>query len=362
MPIHPAHFARIDHRIRERIFLEHGYGSDFGARDADLAELVGGIADREHLIATCDVILLPKVQAEDLAAFKAGQIVWGWPHCVQDPAMTQLAIDNRLTLVAFEAMNHWQSDGGFGLHVFHKNNELAGYCSVLHAMQSVGITGIYGRKLRAAVIGFGATARGAVTALNSHGVDDVRVLTNRDVAAVGSPIHSTQIIQMGPDPDAPERIWADTPDGVVPVADLLADNDIVVNCVLQDPDAPLVFVTGNDLATFTAGSLIVDVSCDVGMGFSWARPTSFTQPIIEVANGIHYYAVDHSPSYLWNSATWEISEALLPHLDALLAGPQAWDDTPTIARAIEIRDGVVLNPGILSFQRRDQTYPHAVQP
>jgi alanine dehydrogenase len=362
LPIHPAHFARIDHRIRERIFLEHGYGSDFGARDADLAELVGGIADREHLIATCDVILLPKVQAEDLAAFKAGQIVWGWPHCVQDPAMTQLAIDKRLTLVAFEAMNHWQSDGGFGLHVFHKNNELAGYCSVLHAMQSVGITGIYGRKLRAAVIGFGATARGAVTALNSHGVDDVRVLTNRDVAAVGSPIHSTQIIQMGPDPDAPERIWADTPDGVVPVADLLADNDIVVNCVLQDPDAPLVFVTGNDLATFTAGSLIVDVSCDVGMGFSWARPTSFTQPIIEVANGIHYYAVDHSPSYLWNSATWEISEALLPHLDALLAGPQAWDDTPTIARAIEIRDGVVLNPGILSFQRRDQTYPHAVQP
>ena len=211
--------------------------------------------------------------------------------------MTQIAIDSRLTLVAFEAMNHWKSDGGFGLHVFHKNNELAGYCSVLHAMQSVGITGIYGRRLRAAVIGFGATARGAVHALNAHGVDDVRVLTNRDVAAVGSPIHSTQIIQMGPDPDAPDRIWADTPDGVVPVADLLADNDIVVNCVLQDPDAPLVFVTEKDLAAFTAGSLIVDVSCDVGMGFSWAQPTSFVQPIIEVANGVHYYAVDHSPSY-----------------------------------------------------------------
>lgn len=362
LPIHPAHLSRIDHRIRERIFLEHSYGSDFGATDADLAELVGGIATRDHLIAECDVILLPKVQSEDLAEFKAGQIVWGWPHCVQDPVMTQVAIDKRLTLVAFEAMNHWQSDGGFGLHVFHKNNELAGYCSVLHAMQCVGVTGIYGRRLRAAVIGFGATARGAVTALNSHGVDDVRVLTNRDVAAVGSPIHSTQIIQMRPEADAPERIWADTPDGVIPVADLLADNDIVVNCVLQDPDAPLVFVTENDLASFAAGSLIVDVSCDVGMGFSWARPTSFTQPMIEVANGIHYYAVDHSPSYLWNSATWEISEALLPHLDALLAGPKAWDDTPTIARAIEIRDGVVLNPGILSFQHRDETYPHAVRP
>ena len=361
LPIHPAHFSRIGSRVRSRIFLEHGYGADFGATDDELADLVGGIGTREQLIAGCDVILLPKVQAEDLAELSAGQVVWGWPHCVQDPALTQIAIDKRLTLVAFEAMNHWQADGGFGLHVFHKNNELAGYCSVLHAMQLAGITGSYGRRQRAAVIGFGATARGAVTALNAHGVDDVRVLTNRDVAAVGSPIHSTQIIQMGPDPYAPERIWADTEDGPIPVARFLADNDIVVNCVLQDPSAPLVFVTEEDLAAFTAGSLIVDVSCDTGMGFSWAHPTSFSQPIIEVANGVHYYAVDHSPSYLWNSATWENSEALLPHIQPLLAGQATWNVTPTIDRAIEIRDGVVLNPAILSFQNRDDAYPHAVR-
>ena len=327
LPIHPAHFARIDHRVRRRIFLEHGYGAEFGATDDALAELVGGIRSREQLIAGCDIILLPKVQAEDLTELNVGQVVWGWPHCVQDAALTQIAIDRRLTLIAFEAMNHWQADGGFGLHVFHKNNELAGYCSVLHAMQLAGITGSYGRRLRASVIGFGATARGAVTALNAHGVDDVRVLTNREIAAVGSPIHSTQIIQMGRDPDTPEQTWADTPDGPIPVARLLADNDIVVNCVLQDPDAPLVFVTEEDLAAFTPGSLIVDVSCDVGMGFSWAHPTSFTQPVIELANGVHYYAVDHSPSYLWNSATWEISEALLPHIETLLAGPAAWNST-----------------------------------
>jgi alanine dehydrogenase len=362
LPIHPAHFSRIDRRFQPRIFVEHGYGAEFGATDDALAELVGGIRTREQLIAACDIILLPKVQAEDLTEFNVGQVVWGWPHCVQDAALTQIAIDRRLTLIAFEAMNHWQPDGGFGLHVFHKNNEIAGYCSVLHAMQLAGITGSYGRRLRAAVIGFGATARGAVTALNAHGVDDVRVLTNREIAAVGSPIHSTQIIQMGHDPDTPERVWADTPDGgPIPVARVLADNDIVVNCVLQDPGAPLVFLTEDDLAAFTPGSLIVDVSCDVGMGFSWAHPTSFTHPIIEMANGVHYYAVDHSPSYLWNSATWEISEALLPHIETLLAGPATWNVTPTISRAIEIRDGVVLNPIILSFQHRDDAYPHAVR-
>lgn len=359
LPIHPAHFSRIEPEIRQRIFLEHGYGEDFGATDEGLAELVGGMRSRAELIAECDVIVLPKVQAEDLAELRVGQVVWGWPHCVQDFTQTQVAIDRRQTLIAFEAMNHWQADGGFGLHVFHKNNELAGYCSVLHAMQLAGVTGSYGRRLRAAVLGFGATARGAVTALNAHGVDDVRVLTNRDVAAVGSPIPSTQIIQMRPDDDNPEQILADTPDdGAVPVARLLAENDIVVNCVLQDPNAPLIFVTEDDLAAFTPDSLLIDVSCDAGMGFSWARPTSFTDPVIEKANGIHYYAVDHSPSYLWNSATWEISEALLPHIETVLSGPAAWDASTTIARAIEIREGTIINPEILKFQHRDEAYPH----
>ena len=256
--------------------------------------------------------------------------------------MTQIAIDSRLTLVAFEAMNHWKSDGGFGLHVFHKNNELAGYCSVLHAMQSVGITGIYGRRLRAAVIGFGATARGAVHALNAHGVDDVRVLTNRDVAAVGSPIHSTQIIQMGPDPDAPDRILGGYPGRGRPGGSICSRTTTSSSTVSSRiPTHPW---CSSPSRTWPP-SLRAASSSTSRATWAWAsagrtRPRS-TEPIIEVANGVHYYAVDHSPSYLWNSATWEISEALLPHIDALLAGPATWDKTPTIARAIEIRDGVV---------------------
>jgi hypothetical protein len=77
-----------------------------------------------------------------------------------------------------------------------------------------------------------------------------------------------------------------------------------------------------------------------------------------VGDGVHYYAVDHSPSYLWNSATWEISAALIPHIETVLAGPAAWREYPTIARAIEIREGVIQNPGILSFQGRQDAYPH----
>jgi len=361
LPIHPRHVQRIEPELRRQIYLEHGYGERFGVPDDRLAPLVAGLRSRAELVAECEVILLPKPQPPDFAELRNGQILWGWPHCVQDTKITQIAVDRRLTLIAFEAMNHWTADGGFGLHVFHKNNELAGYCSVLHALELIGSTGDYGRRLRAAVIGFGATARGAVTALNAHGVHDVHVLTNRGVAAVASPIHSARMVHFEHDQEDPRRSEALTGRGRMPLANFLAQHDIVVNCVLQDTNAPLMFLIEDDLAAFAPGSLIVDVSCDEGMGFSWARPTSFDEPTFFVGDNVCYYGVDHSPSYLWDSATWEISEALLPHLATVLAGPGAWDADETVRRAIEIREGVIQNPHILSFQHRSPDYPHPVR-
>jgi alanine dehydrogenase len=358
LPIHPLHVERIHPDLRERIYLERGYGKRFGVPDAHLAPHVAGLLPRQQLIADCDVILLPKPLPPDLADLRDGQVLWGWPHCVQSEEITQLAIDRRLTLVAFEAMNHWSRDGEFSLHVFHKNNELAGYCSVLHAMELIGTTGDYGRHLRAAVIGFGATGRGAVTVLNAHGVHDVDVLTHRGVTAVASPIPSMRIVHFEPDAEDPSRSNALVDGGPVPMAAFLADHDIVVNCVLQHTDQPLMFLNEHDLTAFAPGSLIVDVSCDEGLGFTWARPTSFAEPMFTVGNNIQYYAVDHSPSHLWNSASWEISEALLPYLRPVLGGPDAWTRNETVRRAIEIRDGVIQNPRILSYQRRSPQYPH----
>ncbi len=359
LPLHPDHLARLGPAIASRITLEHGYGERFGRTDADLAQHVAGFASREQIITGSDVVVLPKPLADDLETVRSGQVVWGWPHCVQDARMTQLAIDRGLTLIAFEAMNHWTRDGHVGLHVFHKNNELAGYCSVIHAMQLAGITGDYGRRLSAVVIGFGATARGAVTALNAHGVYEVAVLTARGVAAVGSPIHSVRIRHLDPDPEEP-HLSVITERGREPLPAYLAENDIVVNCTLQDPLDPLTYLQTSDLDAFRKGSLIVDVSCDLGMGFDWARPTTFDEPAFEVGDHVLYYAVDHSPSYLWDSATWENSLALIPFLRPVLEGPPAWDADETLSRAIEIREGQIVNPAILAFQGRAEKHPHLV--
>lgn len=357
LPLHPRHIADIDQDLRERIYLEHGYGSGFGFCDADLAPLVGGHRTHEELASECDVLLQPKPLVSDVAELREGQVLWGWPHCVQDEALTQAAIDRRATVIAWEAMNHWNSDGAFNLHVFHMNNEIAGYCSVLHALQLIGATGEYGRPLRGCVVGFGATGRGAVTALAALGVHEISVLTQREVAAVADPIHSVQMITYERDPDHPgDTLELDSPHESV--EEFLAEHEVIVNCVFQDTDAPLMLVTNKELPLFRSGSLFVDVSCDEGMGFGWARPTSFADPTFTVGDGLTYYAVDHSPSFLWDSATWEISLALMPHLRTVMEGPASWLADEVIARAIEIRDGEIQNPKILSFQGRSSEFPH----
>jgi alanine dehydrogenase len=359
LPVHPDHLQRLDRDVAARVTLEDGYGARFGRTDAELAPYVAGFASRAELLERSDVVLLLKPQHEDVAALRRGTTLWGWPHCVQDPQLTQLAIDSELTVIAFEAMNHWTRDNAVGLHVFHKNNELAGYSSVLHALQLVGRTGDYGRRLTAVVIGFGATARGAVTALSALGIHDVAVLTTRGVAAVASPIHSVRIVHLDNNPDGSPS-HAITDQGRVPLAPFLAERDIVVNCTFQDPSAPLIYLRTADLPEFRPGSLIVDVSCDLGMGFDWARPTTFDEPMFDVGNGVHYYAVDHTPSYLWDSATWDISEAVLPFLRPVLEGPVSWEADETLSRAVEIQDGRILNPAILDFQGRSEERPYLV--
>jgi alanine dehydrogenase len=359
-PVHPAHLDRIDDEVRRHLLFERGYGAHFGVDDDVIAQQVGGVVDRDELLARADVVLLPKPLAADLAEMREGQVLWGWPHLVQDPELTQLAIDRRLSVIAWESMNHWNSDGSFSLHVFHLNNEIAGYAAVIHALQLRGTSGSYGRRLRAAVISFGATARGAVRALDAMGVHDVEVITRRDSPAVAAPFGNPVMGQFERLEDDPGRTRVLRRGGPQPTQDFLAEHDIVVNCVLQDTDAPLVFA--DDPHAFAPGTIIVDVSVDEGMGFAWSRPTTFAEPMIEVGDRVHYYAVDHTPSLYWESATWSISEALLPYLDIVQRGPDAWADDVTISRALEVERGVIRNQSILAFQDRAVDFPHGVGP
>ena len=142
------------------------------------------------------------------------------------------------------------------------------------------------------------------------------------------------------------------------LSDLISESDIIINGTFQEPDHPLDFVTEAEKTCLKPGSLIIDVSCDEGMGFYFAKPTTFKNPMIKVGK-TDYYAVDHTPSYLWESASRSISAALIVHLPTVIEGRASWQKNETIRRAVNIDAGVIVNPTILSFQNRQPDYPHA---
>jgi alanine dehydrogenase len=291
---------------------------------------------------------------EDLAELREGRILWGWPHCVQQQAITQTAIDRRLTLLAFEAMFAWNQDVR-GMHLFYRNNEMAGYCGVLHALGLTGIDGAYGPPLRAVVLSFGSVSRGGIAALRARGIEQITVFTQRPPYLVQEQILGCRYGQMMRDGDTAAVI--DERGVKRPMIDVLAEADVIVNGILQDTDRPLMFFGEGEHRRLKNGALIVDVSCDLKMGFPFARPTSFEAPMFTV-DQVSYTAVDHTPTYAWRSASWEISRVIVPYLEKVLSGPDAWQADEVLRRAVEMREGKILNDKILTFQKRDREYPH----
>jgi alanine dehydrogenase len=354
VPIHPAHLEQIAPRTRARMIFESGYGEPFGASDEELVDGGARIAGRAELLATAGVTLLPKPGLEDLQELREEGILWGWPHCVQQRALTQAAIERRQTLIAWEAMFLWQGEVR-DMHLFYRNNEMAGYCSAIHALACAGLDGHYGENLKVVALSFGSVSRGAIRALRGRGFGDICVYTQRPSWAVRDQVVGCRHGQMV---RTPAGITVETESGPErPLREVLAEADVIVNGILQNTERPLMFLAEDEVSRLKPGALIIDVSCDEGMGFPFARPTTFEAPVFPVGRAT-YYGVDHSPSYLWRAASWELSRAVLPFLETVLDGPDAWAANETIARAIEIREGRILNERILSFQGRAPEYPH----
>ncbi len=359
IPIHPEHFSRLPDEIRRRLIFEKGYGVPFNISDADIAAKTGGIAKRRELLADIGNVIIPKPVVADLQELREGGILWGWPHCVQQKDITQTAIDRKQTLIAFEDMFVWGPSGQMGRHTFYKNNEMAGYCAVLHALQLKGLDGHYGNQRKTIIFSFGTVSRGAIYALKARGFRDITICIQRPDHEVREEILDVHYVRIRAGIGKEARIIVVEHDGKErPLSDLISESDIIINGIFQDTDNPLDFVKKDEQQILKPGCLIIDVSCDEGMGFYFAKPTTFKNPMLSIGD-IDYYAVDHTPSYLWESASRSISAALVVHLPDIMKGHEYWKQNKTIQNAINIEKGEIKKESILSFQNRDSVYPYS---
>lgn len=268
VPIHPAHLPRVPEDIRRQLIFEEGYGAPFGIADSKIAAQTGGIATRHELLADIGSVIITKPVLADLQELREGGTLWGYVHCVQQRDITQAALDRKLTLIAFEEMFVWTPNGQIGRHTFYKNNEMAGYCAVIHALQVKGIDGHYGNQRKTILFGFGAVSRGAIYALKAHGFKDITICIQRPDHEVREEVLDCHYVRIRAGNEGEARMLVVEHDGTVrPLTDLISEADIIINGTFQETENPTHFVTEAESSYLKPNSLIIDVSCDEGMGF-----------------------------------------------------------------------------------------------
>jgi len=358
VPIHPEQLEWIDLGVRKKLLFEKGYGLPFQVSDEWIADRCGGVLTRQEIFEQANIIALPKPDRKDVPFFRPGKVIWGWLHCIEDQWITQAAIDLKMTMIAWESMHKWNRKGEFQYHIFHKNNEIAGYAGVLDALRMRGIDGHYGVTHRVMIIGSGSVSRGALMAFKGLGFKDLHVYTRPSSTFIAPQSYEASYHQLGFNADG-ELIAIHTDRSRDLFINEIEKTDIILNGIRQDFNHPVMFMRMEDISRLKRNALIIDIARDEGMGFPFSRPTTFEDPMFKVGEA-WYYAVDHTSSYLWNTTSWEISLSVLPFLPIIVRGPQAWERDETLKRAIHIDQGKIINPRILAFQNRSELYPHHI--
>lgn len=290
-------------RHPEEVWIETGYGDVISYSDEDYLDAGIHVGSRKEVLSK-DIICDPKVGDAEYLDELDGQIVFGWLHAVQNRDITDALIRNRLTAYAWEAMYE------NGRHSFWENNEIAGEAAVYHAYMC---HGVFPHGSKAAVLGRGNTARGAIKALNYMGAETT-VYDRRT-----------------------EHLFQEE----------LPQYDVVVNAILWDTSRKDHIIYRSDLARMKKGSMIIDISCDRHGGVETSEPTTINNPTY-CLDGITHYAVDHTPALFWKTTSESLSKVVVRFLDQLI------EDHPgdVLAQAKILEKGVILDPRIIQFQNR----------
>lgn len=300
----PQHLSQV--RNRKHVFVEEGYGEPLKLGDSAYRAAGVNVVKTEDAY-SADIICNPKnPMPDELDFFHKGQTLFGWIHAVQGRSIVEFLLARTMTAIAWEDMYYPNS-----CHVFWRNNEIAGEAAVFHALPYIGRVP---EELKVAVIGRGNTGRGAARAFDRLGAT-VTIYDRQRAACIRSE---------------------------------LGQYDVVVNAVMWDVFRDDHLIYREDLQMMKPGALLIDVSCDEGMGVETSRPTTINDPIY-IVDGVVHYAVDHTPAIFFASATESLSQAICPFIDDLIEER----NNPILQAATIIKNGVILDQRIARFQKRD---------
>lgn len=285
------------------LFFQQGYGDVLGCSDSDYTQYGAQMVSREEVLKQ-DIICDPKIGDAEYLSELSNQTIFGWVHAVQNKDITDVLIKQKLTAYAWEDMFRE------GRHVFWRNNEIAGEAAVMHAFQCYADMP-YNTKV--ALIGMGNVAQGAYKILTLLGANTM-VYTRRSESLLRKELPAY---------------------------------DVVVNAVLWDITRGDHLVYRDDLKRMKKGSMIIDISCDRNGGIETSIPTKISDPVYTV-DGVLHYAVDHTPTLFYKTASKDISNEVCMYVDQLITGSVE----KVLADAKILENGAILDERINQFQGR----------
>lgn len=288
---------------KKYIYLEEGYGKNLNIEDSEYIKAGVNVVDKQEIFDK-NIIVEPKIgDAQYLKKLK-NKTIFGWIHAVQNKAITDILIKNKLTVYAWEEMFEE------GRHIFWRNNEIAGEAAVMHALL---IHGIMPYNLKVAIIGNGNVSRGAYRVLTQLGCNIT--VYNRKM----------------------EKLLSKE----------IAKYDIIVNAVLWDVNRKDHIIYKEDLMKMKKGSLIIDVSCDHNGAIETSKPTTIEKPTYWI-DGVEHYVVDHTPSLVYRTVSKELSGEVCKFIDYFITDSK----NDVLNSALIVKNGVILDNNINEYQKR----------
>lgn len=343
IPIHPLHFNLIHPDYRKCLMIEENYAEDYGYSDDAIYKLFKiPSKNRNALIQNADFSMIVRPTESDLALMPYGATALGWFHCVQNKEIRDAAIKQNLTLICMESLQ--DQDGYF----FKENSYITGEQAILYISKK---SFFLKKNQIAVIIGYSNAAKGAIRQLFNLGIYDIICCSKRKSNAIFDKIQNVKYVQIQENPDNPRSTIINNKS----FSEFVKNADIIINASAQSIYQPLVYLRQEEILGLKKGCLIIDISCDKGMGFDFSCLTYLDKPFKMFAD-INYCAIDHLPTLDYGNASLHISKKLISLLPSIIDPIKNPTSNLILDNATQIKAGKLLNPEINYFIKYFENY------
>lgn len=286
------------------ILVENNAGLEAGFDNEEYIKAGAKIVDDSAVIYNnCDLIVKVKeIEPSEYCMLKPDQIIYTCIHPAANPMEVDALLKNKVISFAAEDTHRYGSPNCeaagkagafFGLNCLTKTNGGMGKF----------VTGLGGAQgVRALVLGCGVVGQGAIELLHTIGADVT--VASRTVGHLRETQHSyfgkidTMICNR------------------YNLSKILPNIDIVVNCVRWPKDSKDYLITREMVASMQKGSVIVDISNDIGVIETFHETTHDNPTYID--EGVVHYCVSNIPSAIAHTASVAYAAGIANHILSIM--------------------------------------------